>query len=66
MQYLPKGTCFSAESLQWPVKEFKQYFADFKLYIYVIHFAQFAIPCNIALLLTDGNRTTSSASTDFI
>lgn len=57
--------CFSAENLQWPVKEFKQYFADFKLYIYIIHFAQFTIPRSIALLLTDNSRTTSSVSTDF-
>jgi len=50
--------CFSAENVQWPVKKFKQYFADFKLYIYSIHFAQFIILHRIALLLTDGNRTT--------
>jgi len=52
--------CFRAEKLQWPVKKFEQYFAGFKLYI-----AQFTIPQSIVLLLTDGNRTTSSASTDF-
>lgn len=30
-----------------------------------MHFAQFSIPCSTAFLLSDDNRTTSSASTDF-